>query len=72
METSPYLSEVEWASLAEVGTGFCHATIPSDHSKRLLGLKLIYNLLGSCSITAAGRMMLRSRQSIVGNQSVPQ
>lgn len=46
MTTSPYLSEPEWASLAEVGTGFCHAAIPADHAKRLLELRLIYSLPG--------------------------
>ena len=48
METSPYLTEAEWASLADVGTGVCHTPIPPEHARRLLDLKLIYNLLGSC------------------------
>ena len=51
MTTSPYLSEPEWASLAEVGTGICHAAIPADHAKRLLELRLIYS--------PPGRDMLR-------------
>jgi hypothetical protein len=63
METSAYLTEHEWASLAEVGTGFCHAPISLDHTNRLLELKLIYNLLGSCRLTTAGRQMLQSRSS---------
>jgi hypothetical protein len=58
MAISPYLSESEWASLAEVGTGFSHAQIPADHAKRLLDLKLIYSLLGSLRIMSAGRKML--------------
>lgn len=59
MATSPYLSKLEWASLAEVGTGFCHAPIPADHAKRLLELRLIYSLLGNYRIMTSGRQMLR-------------
>ena len=59
MTNSPHLSEPEWASLAEVGTGFCHAPIPADHARRLLDLKLIYSLLGSYRIMHSGREMLR-------------
>ena len=60
MATSPYLSDAEFASLAEVGTGFCHAPIPLDHAKHLLELRLAYNFLGSLRITAVGRQMLRA------------
>lgn len=60
MIISPHLSESEWASLAEVGTGFCHAPIPVDHAQRLLDLKLIYSLLGSYRIMRSGRDMLRA------------
>ena len=59
MATSPHLSEPEWAALAEVATGFCHAPIPADHAQRLLDLKLIYSLLGSYRIMSSGRDMLR-------------
>jgi len=59
MATSPYLSEPEWASLAEVGSSFCHAAIPADHAKRLLELRLIYSLLGNYRIMSSGREMLR-------------
>jgi hypothetical protein len=59
MTNSPHLSEPEWASLAEVGTGFCHAPIPLNHAQRLLDLKLIYSLLGSYRIMRSGRDMLR-------------
>ena len=59
MTTSPYLSKPEWESLAEVGTGFCHAAIPADHAKRLLELRLIYSLLGNYRIMSSGREMLR-------------
>ena len=59
MATSPYLSDLEWASLAEVGSGFCHAAIPADHAKRLLELRLIYSLLGNYRIMSSGREMLR-------------
>ncbi len=59
MTASPYLSESEMASLAEVGTGFCHAAIPADHARRLLELRLIYSLLGNYRIMSSGRDMLR-------------
>jgi hypothetical protein len=54
------------------GNWFGHALIHSNHAKRLLELKLIYNLLGSCRITAAGRMMLQSRQSMAAHHTVSQ
>ncbi len=59
MTTSPYLSKLEWASLAEVWSGFCHAAIPADHARRLLELRLIYSLLGNYRIMSSGREMLR-------------
>jgi hypothetical protein len=58
MATSPYLSEPEFDSLAEVGAGFLHREIPDDHAKHLLELGLTYNLLGSLRITTAGKKML--------------
>jgi hypothetical protein len=60
MLASPYLSEAEFASLAEVGTGFCHGPISVDHAKRLQDLRLIYSLLGTLRITTAGQLVLRA------------
>ena len=60
MPTSPYLSEAEFASLAVVGTGFCHGPISVEHAKHLQDLRLIYNLLGRLRITSAGQEMLRA------------
>jgi hypothetical protein len=60
MEHSPYLSEAEFASLAVVGTGFCHGPISVDHAEHLLDLRLIYSLLGNLRITTAGQLVLRS------------
>jgi hypothetical protein len=53
------LSEGEYASLTEVGTGFLHEAIPAEDAARLLRLGLVYNLLGSIRITTAGRRRLR-------------
>jgi hypothetical protein len=58
MPAGSQLSELELTSLAEVARGFCHAPIPAIDAKRLLDLKLIYNLLGSYRILAAGRKVL--------------
>jgi hypothetical protein len=58
MATSPYLSDAEFSSLAEVGTGFLHAEIPDGHARHLLELGLTYNLLGSLRITTAGKKVL--------------
>jgi hypothetical protein len=71
MGSSPYLSDAEWASLTEVGTGSYHDLIPLEHANRLLDLKLIYSLLGSCRITATGRQMLHSRVTTTTAHSVP-
>ncbi len=60
MEHSPYLSDAELASLAVVGTGFCHGPISVDHAAHLLHLRLIYSLLGSLRITTAGQLVLQS------------
>src|SRR5579862_8074286 len=60
MATSPYLTDAEFDSLVEVGTGFYHAEIPADHARQLLKLGLTYNLLGSLRITTAGRQILRT------------
>ena len=62
MVTSPYLSDAEFVSLAEVGKGFWHGPIPANHALRLLELKLTYNLLGSLRITSDGRKMLKAVQ----------
>jgi hypothetical protein len=55
MASSNYLSVTEFASLQEVGRGIAHDRIPESHGMRLLDLHLIYRLLGSLRITAAGR-----------------
>ena len=61
MAITPFLTEAEFESLAEVGTGFLHADIPLDHAKHLRDLGLTYNLLGSVRITTAGRIMLMAK-----------
>jgi hypothetical protein len=58
MASSPYISDAEFASLVEVGTGFLHAEIPAEHAKHLHELGLTFNLLGSVRITKVGRQML--------------
>jgi hypothetical protein len=55
MVASNYLSATEIASLREVGSGIGHGGIPESHTLRLMDLCLIYRLLGSLRITAAGR-----------------
>ena len=64
MEVNPYLTEAEFESLAEVGTGFLHEAIPDDHAEHLLELGLIYNLLGSVRITISGRHMLSAANRV--------
>ena len=58
MPLTSALSPEEFASLAEVGTGFLHETIPADNAARLLALGLIYSLFGSLRITKVGRTRL--------------
>src|SRR5471030_784315 len=55
MTDSATLTDLEFASLQEVGSSFCHDAIPADHRARLLALGLIYTLLGSVRINTAGR-----------------
>ena len=52
------LSSSEFASLTEVGRTFLHHNIPSDDAAHLLERGLIYSLLGSLRITAAGKTRL--------------
>ena len=59
MQVRPYLSDAEFTSLAEIGTGLFHAEIPADHAEHLLELGLTYNFLGSVRITTTGRRLLR-------------
>ena len=59
MQADPHLSRAEWESLRKVGTNLFHAPISAEHAKKLLALKLIYNLLGSYRITTPGRAMLK-------------
>jgi hypothetical protein len=54
MSASSYLSVTEFASLREVARGIGHGGIPESHSLTLMDLGLIYRLLGSLRITAAG------------------
>ena len=55
MSASNYLSATGFELLREVGSGIGHGGIPESHSLRLLDLRLIYRLLGSLRITAAGK-----------------
>jgi hypothetical protein len=52
------LSPVEYGALLEVGKGFAHEKIPLEDAVRLMDLGLIYSLLGSHQITAAGKSRL--------------
>jgi hypothetical protein len=58
MSSASALSVSEFASLTEIGRSFLHDAIPPNDTTRLLELRLIYNLLGSLRITAAGRARL--------------
>jgi hypothetical protein len=58
MSSTEPLSDVELASLKEVGRGICHDSIPTAHSARLLELGLIYSLFGDLRITKAGRAQI--------------
>jgi hypothetical protein len=64
MHPNPYLTEAEFASLTEVGTGFCHDQISIEHAAHLLDLRLIYSLLGNLRITTAGQLMLHAGHQI--------
>jgi hypothetical protein len=55
MTDAATLTDLEFASLQEVGSSFCHDAIPADHQARLLALGLIYALLGSVRVNTAGR-----------------
>ena len=59
MPTRSPLSLGEDASLTEVGMGVFHDIIPDADAARLLGLGLVYNMLGIVRITTAGRARLR-------------
>ena len=58
MTTDDALSASQFASLTEVGRTFLHNQIPSQDAELLLERRLIYRLLGSFRITAAGRTRL--------------
>jgi hypothetical protein len=52
------LSNSQFASLKEVGSGFCHNAIPTDDGQMLRNLGLVYSLLGALKITTAGRLRI--------------
>ena len=58
MTTDQALTFSQFASLTEVGRTFLHDDIPSDDATLLLERGLIYRLLGSLRITAAGKTRL--------------
>lgn len=58
MTTDDALSAAQFVSLTEVGRTFLHDQIPSEDAALLLERRLIYRLLGSLRITAAGRARL--------------
>ena len=58
MTTEDTLSAAQFASLTEIGRTFLHHTIPREDAALLLERGLIYRLLGSLRITAAGRTRL--------------
>lgn len=50
------LSPEEFESLQEVGRGgMMQKRIPDDHARKLVGMRLINELLGGLGITASGR-----------------
>jgi hypothetical protein len=58
MTSDDALSAAQFASLTEIGRTFLHDPIPSGDAALLLERGLIYRLLGSLRITAAGRTRL--------------
>lgn len=58
MTTDHALTSSQFASLTEVGRTFLHDKIPFQDAELLLERHLIYRLLGSLRITAAGRARL--------------
>jgi hypothetical protein len=55
MAANASLSDLEVASLKEVGRGVWQYTIPQSHADRLTKLGLVYRVLGGLRITSAGR-----------------
>jgi hypothetical protein len=55
-----HLTEAELLSLKEVGKGALQGRIPSAHADLLVERKLIYRLLGSYRVTAAGSARIRT------------
>jgi hypothetical protein len=60
MRHTSVLSQSEYASLSEVGTGFLHDAIPPEDAARLVGLGFVYKLLGDIRITTAGRLRVEN------------
>ena len=58
MTSDHALTSSQFLSLTEVGRTFLHDNIPFDDAALLLERGLIYRLLGSFRITAAGRARL--------------
>jgi hypothetical protein len=54
------LTAAEFSSLCLVSKGFMSRTIPADHIKRLVELRLIQDIMGGLMATPAGRMVSRT------------
>jgi hypothetical protein len=60
---SPNLTASEYCSLQELAKGFYGNAISTGDAQRLLGLKLIYRLLGDLRITTLGRARIAKGSS---------
>ena len=55
------LNDAEFASLKEVGSGLSRTSIPEDHKKRLIELRLVKEELGNLRQTPHGIFIARPK-----------
>ena len=61
------LNDEEYASLREVGSGLAQASIPEQHKKRLLELRLVKEELGNLRQTPHGIFIAGPRLDSLAN-----